>query len=143
MQLAKILSRHPDANVRKLPGKTLEWKDSQGEDQFFTPEDVDGKRVYTVPLPYARILLGGQPERYFLLEPAQLSVKRTNAKTFTTEHVLVKSVLGTKLAGTFASEPTVPASQESNGQEEEDARMALESMSLEAPTTDGKPPEEL
>jgi len=159
MAEAKILLRHPDANVRALPPKPLEFKDSKGEAQFVIPEIVGDKVVYTVPLSFARRLLANQPERYFLLEPAHLSVKRQNPVHFTTEHFVVKSIVGTKAFPTFEAPkaPVAPskadedkraeeiekAKQETIARAEEESRLALEGVSLDAPSNSGKPPEVL
>lgn len=96
-----ILYRHPDARVRKLQPKVLEFKNEKGESDYFMPETVPSTRgdqvVYKVPLAFARRLLADQPERYHLLQPAELTVKRKLPGGLSSEFVKVTN----KLASDF------------------------------------------
>jgi len=97
----KILYRHPDPKVRKLPAKALEYKNGKGETEFYLPETVDGARgpvtVYAVPVDFARRLLANQPERYFLQEPAELVIKRKLPGGLSSETIKLTNELAAKL----------------------------------------------
>lgn len=79
-QVAKILFQHPNDNIRKnaapriletvLPGSTTPVS--------YLPEidEKTGRVTYDIPLSYASSLIGAQPDRYFLLEPAFIIVRR-------------------------------------------------------------------
>lgn len=90
--MAKILLRHPDKNVRALEPKALEFYNKQSEEtDTYMPERVEENVVYELPQKYAKRLLAGQPERYFLIEPAFLIVKRHDGGGLTHKHVRVEA----------------------------------------------------
>lgn len=97
----KILFRHPDANVRRLPPKPLEIRNKDGETDFFVPEQVNTNKgvahIYTVPLEFGRRLLANQPDRYFLLEPAQVMVKRKLPGGLSSDFVTVTNKVAASL----------------------------------------------
>lgn len=99
--MVEIIYRHPNARVMALGARILNWTDPAGKQEFYEPEDrevtVNGKKVeciiYTLPIQYARSLLGEQPERYFLLSPKKLVVQVLTQDRVTIQSKVVKSVL--------------------------------------------------
>lgn len=102
-ELVTILFRHPDPNVRKLPGKPLEYKDPKGETEVFMPETIETTRgpqtVYKVPLALARRMLANQGERYFLMEPTQIVVKKPKPGGMSFDYVKLDNSLAAKFLG--------------------------------------------
>jgi hypothetical protein len=99
----KILFRHPNKEVRALPPKVLEWVDHKKEKHYFEPTILQGKVVYELPEPYARVLLSNQPERYFLLEPKRMLIKvKKDGLSF--ENKEVASILNSKRFADFSAE---------------------------------------
>lgn len=122
----KILYRHPDPRVRKLPAKALEYKNPKGEAEFYMPETTDGpngtRTFYVVPVEFARRMLANQPERYFLVEPKQLVVKRKLAGGLSSETVQITNELAAKFLA--ADDPDAVAAKAKA--DEERKRLAAE-----------------
>lgn len=96
MKQVKLLYHHPNkANRAAGTAKVLNRKDHKGEEFFHEPEVLGKKVIYTVPEDYARRLLAGQPDRYFLLEPKELMVRFKGVDGLSYQHKVVKSILGT------------------------------------------------
>ncbi len=117
MKQVKLLYHHPNKNNRALgTAKVLNRRDHKGEEFFHEPEVLGKKTVYTVPEDYARRLLAGQPDRYFLLEPKSLMVRFKSADGLSTQYKEVKSILGSakmkELEELIAKEAAVEAPAE-------------------------------
>jgi len=95
MSKATILFRHPMAKVRALPARPLEYRDPKGDTHIFMPETVQsashGLQVQYVDLPmdFARRLLANQPDRYFLVLPKEIVVKRRVPSTLSMDYVRI------------------------------------------------------
>jgi hypothetical protein len=129
MQNAKILLRHPDKRVRELPPKVLEFKNKDDDLDSYFPEKVGDNTIYTLPVKYARRLLANQPERYFLLEPAVLPVRRVG-QLGTVEHIIVKADTSALSKFNEASKPPIPPLPGPSAQELAEAAAKAEAEAL-------------
>ncbi len=122
----KILYRHPDAANRKLPPKVLEFYDKKEDTLIpYVAENINGAWVYTVPLKVAQRLLANQPERYFLLEPATLTIRVRGDKEFSFKYVTAKA--RTDLMAKFADpDSTVTGDAEAKAKADEKAKSDAE-----------------
>ena len=134
----KILYRHPRAENRKLPPKVLElWDEKEKTNLPFVAQNVNGNWIYTVPLRYAQRLLANQPDRFYLLEPNELTVKTRGEKDFSFQYVTVKA--RPDLMAKFAKqESDAGAEAEAKANQEAEAKAAAKQKAKEKAEADAE-----
>lgn len=103
MSKVKLLWKAPSVALAQRGPRVLEFLNREGKTEFFAPEmDESGNILYEVTEDYGRRLLAGQADRFFLLSPAKLIIKKRRQDNMGAEYVTVKAISG------FTTPPVAP-----------------------------------
>lgn len=95
MSKVKLLWKAPSVALAQRGPRVLEFLNREGKTEFFSPEmDAEGNILYEVSEEYGRRLLAGTADRYFLISPAKLIVKRRRKDNMGAEYVTIKAISG-------------------------------------------------
>ncbi len=95
MSKVKLLWKAPSVALAQRGPRVLEFLNREGKTEFFSPEmDAEGNIIYDVTEEYGRRLLAGQADRFFLVSPGKLIVKRRRKDNMGSEYVTVKAISG-------------------------------------------------
>lgn len=133
----KLLWKAPNLAVAQRGPRYLEFVNREGKTEFFAPQmDENGNITYTVDEEYGRRLLAGQADRFFLLSPAELILKRRRKDQMGSEYVKVKALTALSSLDKPAEEPTDPPPAQLAGTEPspdaQSAPIALEAAAASA-----------
>lgn len=88
-----VLWKAPNIAVAERGPRVLENLDREGKTHFYAPRmDEGGNILYDLDEEYARRLLAGQGDRFFLVSPSELIVKRKKADGLSAEYVTLKAI---------------------------------------------------
>lgn len=111
----KLLWKAVNSTLAQRGPRVLEFLDRDGKTQFFIPEvDADGNVIYEVDIDYGRRLLAGHADRFFLLSPSKVVIKRRRKDNMGAEYVTVHAIASG--AGTSAMVQLDPAPAEKTAQ---------------------------
>lgn len=92
-KMIKLLWKAPNVAIAQRGPRYLENLNREGKTEFFAPEmDEQGNITYEVDEEYGRRLLAGQGDRFHLLSPAELIIKRRRKDLLGSEYVKVKAI---------------------------------------------------
>ncbi len=95
MSKVKLLWKATTVALAQRGPRVLEFLNREGKTEFFSPEmDGEGHILYEVTEEYGRRLLAGQSDRFFLVAPAKMIVKRRRADNMGSEYVTIKAISG-------------------------------------------------
>lgn len=95
MSKVKLLWKAPSVALAQRGPRVLEFINREGKTEFFAPEmDEGGNIIYDVSEEYGRRLLAGQADRFHLLSPAKLIVKKRRKDNMGAEYVTIKAISG-------------------------------------------------
>lgn len=101
MPKVKVLWKAPNVAIAQRGPRYLEYTNREGKVEFFAPQmDAEGHIFYEVDEEYGRRLLAGQHDRFFLLSPDSMIIKRRRKDGMGAEYVTVHSLAKT---GTVSS----------------------------------------
>jgi hypothetical protein len=94
-----VLWKAPNIAIAQRGPRVLENLDREGKTQFYAPRmDPAGNILYDLDEEYARRILGGQGDRFFLVSPATMIIKRRRADNMGSEYTTLRSVAMTPAA---------------------------------------------
>jgi hypothetical protein len=95
MSKVKLLWKATTVALAQRGPRVLEFLNREGKTEFYQPEmDEEGHILYEVSEEYGRRLLAGQSDRFFLVSPAKLIVKRRRQDNMGAEYVTLKAISG-------------------------------------------------
>ncbi len=95
MSKVKLLWKASTVALAQRGPRVLEFLNREGKVEFYSPEmDEDGHILYDVSEEYGRRLLAGQSDRFFLVSPAKLIVKKRRQDNMGSEYVTMKAISG-------------------------------------------------
>lgn len=107
-----VLWKAPNVAVARRGPRVLENLDREGKTQFYTPRmDAAGNILYELDEEYARRLLAGQGDRFFLVSPPELVIKRRKADNMSAEYVNLKAITALTQAPAPAGNPPAGAQE--------------------------------
>ncbi len=86
--------KHPNPEIMRRGPRFLEYLDHKNEPHVFEPVlDSDGRITYTVPEIYARRLLSNQSDRFFLISPPEIIIRKRSKDGIGVSYERIKSVI--------------------------------------------------
>lgn len=142
----KLLWKAPNVSIAQRGPRYLEYVNREGKTEFYAPQmDDQGNIVYELDEEYGRRLLAGQADRFFLLSPSELIIKRRRADQMGSEYVKIK---GLATAPAFVAPAATPATVqeaatvvETSAEGSDGAPIAVEAALASAEAKKGKPDE--